>query len=97
METAEDGREAVEKVSVSRSEYYDLIFMDIQMPTMNGYEATNAIRSLGRKDSWAIPIIAMTANAFAEDVVAAKNAGMNDHIAKPLDIHKLEKVLETWL
>ena len=72
---------------------YDLIFMDIQMPVMNGYEATAAIRSLpGEKGK--LPIVAMTANAFAEDVQLAKNTGMNGHIAKPLDMNKLNDVLE---
>ena len=75
---------------------YDLIFMDIQMPVMNGYEATAAIRSLpGAKGK--LPIVAMTANAFAEDVQLAKNTGMNGHIAKPLDMNKLNDVLENWL
>ena len=74
----------------------DLIFMDIQMPVMNGYEATAAIRSLpGEKGK--LPIVAMTANAFAEDVQLAKNTGMNGHIAKPLDMNKLNDVLENWL
>ena len=75
---------------------YDLIFMDIQMPIMNGYEATAAIRSLpgGRGK---VPIIAMTANAFAEDVQLAKNTGMNEHIAKPLELDKLNDVLKQWL
>ncbi len=97
VEAAENGKVAVDMVNTSQPGYYDLIFMDVQMPVMNGYQATSAIRSLGRGDSWSVPIIAMTANAFAEDVVAAKNAGMNEHIAKPLDIDKLEKVLEKWL
>ena len=75
---------------------YDLIFMDIKMPDMNGYEATAAIRSLpGEKGK--LPIVAMTANAFAEDVQLAKNTGMNGHIAKPLDMNKLNDVLENWL
>ena len=72
------------------------LFMDIQMPVMNGYEATAAIRSLsGEKGK--LPIVAMTANAFAEDVQLAKNTGMNGHIAKPLDMNKLNDVLENWL
>ena len=75
---------------------FDIIFMDIQMPVMNGYEATAAIRSLpGEKGK--LPIVAMTANAFAEDVQLAKNTGMNGHIAKPLDMNKLNDVLESWL
>lgn len=65
---------------------YDAILMDIQMPNMNGYEAARAIRSLEREDAGNIPIIAMTANAFAEDVQAALEAGMTAHIAKPIDL-----------
>ena len=77
-------------------QHFDLVFMDIQMPIMNGYEATAAIRSLpgGRGK---VPIIAMTANAFAEDVQLAKNTGMNEHIAKPLELDKLNDVLKQWL
>ena len=75
---------------------FDLIFMDIQMPVMNGYEATAAIRSLPGEQG-KLPIVAMTANAFAEDVQLAKNTGMNGHIAKPLDMNKLNDVLENWL
>ena len=96
VETAENGKIAVEKVEASPKGSYDLIFMDIQMPVMNGYEATAAIRSLpGEKGK--LPIVAMTANAFAEDVQLAKNTGMNGHIAKPLDMNKLNAVLENWL
>ena len=96
VETAENGKVAVEKVEASPKGSYDLIFMDIQMPVMNGYEATAAIRSLpGAKGK--LPIVAMTANAFAEDVQLAKNTGMNGHIAKPLDMNKLNDVLKNWL
>ena len=96
VETAENGKIAVEKVEASPKGSYDFIFMDIQMPVMNGYEATAAIRSLpGEKGK--LPIVAMTANAFAEDVQLAKNTGMNGHIAKPLDMNKLNDVLENWL
>lgn len=96
VETAENGKIAVEKVEASPKGLYDFIFMDIQMPVMNGYEATAAIRSLpGEKGK--LPIVAMTANAFAEDVQLAKNTGMNGHIAKPLDMNKLNDVLEKWL
>ena len=96
VETAENGKIAVEKVEASPKGSYDLVFMDIQMPVMNGYEATAAIRSLhGEKGK--LPIVAMTANAFAEDVQLAKNTGMNGHIAKPLDMNKLNDVLENWL
>ena len=96
VETAEDGKIAVEKVEASPEGLYDLVFMDIQMPVMNGYEATAAIRSLhGEKGK--LPIVAMTANAFAEDVQLAKNTGMNGHIAKPLDMNKLNDILKNWL
>lgn len=97
VEEAVDGKEAVNKFIDSPPRYYDLIFMDIQMPIMNGYEATAAIRSLDRRDAKRVPIIAMTANAFVEDVQAAKNAGMNEHMAKPLDIEQLRNILRRWL
>ena len=86
----------IEKVEASPEGLYDLVFMDIQMPVMNGYEATAAIRSLPGENG-KLPIVAMTANAFAEDVQLAKNTGMNGHIAKPLDMNKLNDVLENWL
>ena len=96
VETAENGKIAVEKVAAAPEHWYDLVLMDIQMPVMNGYEATAAIRSLpGSRGK--VPIIAMTANAFAEDVQLAKNTGMNEHIAKPLDLNKLNDVLKQWL
>ena len=96
VETAENGKIAVEKVAAAPENWYRLVLMDIQMPVMNGYEATAAIRSLpGSRGK--VPIIAMTANAFAEDVQLAKNTGMNEHIAKPLDLNKLNDVLKQWL
>ena len=96
IDVAENGKIAVEKVVNAPENEYDLAFMDIQMPIMNGYEATAAIRSLpGARGK--VPIIAMTANAFAEDVQMAKNTGMNEHIAKPLDMNKLNDVLKQWL
>ena len=97
IECAENGREAVEKFTAAPVGYYDLIFMDIQMPLMNGYETTAAIRAQTLHGGQTIPIVAMTANAFAEDVVLSRNAGMNDHIAKPLDLNKLNDVLRQWL
>lgn len=97
VEKATNGLEAVEKFRNSGHGFYKLIFMDIQMPVMNGYEATETIRKLERPDAQTIPIIAMTADAFAEDVKKAHNAGMNGHIAKPLDIGKLAAVLKKWL
>ena len=97
VDTVNNGKEAVEKFASAPEGYYSLIFMDIQMPVMNGYEATAAIRSLSKGDARQIPIAAMTANAFAEDVLLAKNAGMNEHIAKPLDMNKMYEVLKKWL
>lgn len=93
VEAAEDGSIAVEIIKESKPGYYDLILMDVQMPIMNGYEATRAIRSLEDKELASIVIIAMTANAFEEDKKAALDAGMNDHIAKPIDIEVLFEVL----
>lgn len=96
IDRAENGKIAVEKVMEAPEKWYDLIFMDIQMPIMNGYEATAAIRALAGSRG-KVPIIAMTANAFAEDVQLAKNTDMNEHIAKPLDLNKLNDVLKQWL
>ena len=96
IDSAENGKIAVEKVMEAPEKWYGLIFMDIQMPIMNGYEATAAIRALAGSRG-KVPIIAMTANAFAEDVQLAKNTGMNEHIAKPLDLNKLNDVLKQWL
>ena len=97
MERAHDGIEAVDIMTESPNGYYDVIFMDIQMPRMNGYDATRAIRAMKRNDCQQIPIIAMTANAFAEDVIAAKTVGMNEHIAKPFDLKILARTLNKWL
>ena len=84
-ECAIDGLEAVKKVREAPEHYFDLILMDVQMPVMNGYEATRAIRTMHRDGAKAVPILAMTADAFSEDIQAAKDAGMNGHMAKPLD------------
>ena len=88
-----NGQEAVELFEKSRIGEFDVILMDIMMPVMNGYEATKRIRSLGREDAKTIPIIAMTANAFTEDRIRVKEAGMNEHIAKPVDAKSLVKVI----
>ena len=88
-----NGQEAVELFEKSRPGEFDVILMDIMMPVMNGYEATKMIRSLDREDAKVIPIIAMTANAFAEDRLRAKEAGMNEHIAKPVDAKLLVKII----
>ncbi len=81
----------------SEPEYYQLILMDVQMPVMNGYEATRKIRNLKNKNLASIPIFAMTANAFEEDKQEALRSGMNGHIAKPIDIGNLLKTLEKVL
>lgn len=96
-EAAADGVEALEKFLASPEGYYDLIFMDIQMPVMNGYEAAKAIRAAARNDAARIPIIAITANAFSEDVKMALAAGMNAHIAKPFELKLLKKTIRQWL
>jgi len=88
-----NGQEAVELFRNSASGELDVILMDIMMPVMNGYEATQMIRSLDREDAKTIPIIAMTANAFTEDRIRAKEAGMNEHVAKPVDVEVLVKVI----
>ncbi len=88
-----NGQEAVELFEKSRSGEFDVILMDIMMPVMNGYDATKTIRSLDREDAKEVPIIAMTANAFTEDRIRAKEAGMDEHIAKPVDAKLLVKVI----
>ncbi len=97
IEKAENGQIAVEKVAGSEPGYYDAVLMDVQMPVMDGYTAARAIRSLDRPELAGIPIIAMTANAFREDVLAAEEAGMNGHIAKPLDADKMIAVIRETL
>ncbi len=97
VEQAEDGKVALEKVEKSPLYYYDLIFMDIQMPVMNGYEASLRIRALDREDVGSIPIVAMSANAFEDDIRETKDAGMNDHVAKPVEVSKLLEALNRWL
>ncbi len=97
IETAENGKLAVDMVAGHPDGYYDIVFMDIRMPIMNGYEATSAMRALDRSYTRHLPIIGLSANAFAEDVAMAKNAGMNAHISKPLDIDQLSATLKKWL
>ena len=97
VDTAENGKIAVEKVEAASADRYDLILMDIQMPEMDGYEATRRIRALPDAKKAALPIVAMTANAFEDDRKNALHAGMNGHIAKPLDIQKLFQVLSELL
>lgn len=93
VDTASDGKDAVEKVAASKAGDYDCVLMDIQMPIMNGYEAARKIRALENPELAKVPIIAMTANAFSEDVKAALDAGMNAHIAKPIDVPKMMETL----
>ncbi|WP_051204747.1 ATP-binding response regulator [Butyrivibrio sp. VCD2006] len=97
VDYAENGAEAVDKVKSSEAGYYQAILMDVQMPVMNGYEATRQIRALDDPEISGIPIVAMTANAFKEDVEAALDAGMDRHIAKPIDIGKLIETLNEIL
>ena len=94
VETAENGQIAVDRVAASEPGYYSLVLMDIQMPVMDGYTATRTIRALEDPALAGVPIVAMTANAFAEDVQAARDAGMQAHIAKPVDIAVLHRTLQ---
>ena len=93
---ATDGQQAVDLFSSNPPGTFALILMDIQMPVMNGYEASAAIRRMDREDS-GLPIIAMTANAFSDDIRQAKEAGMNEHIAKPIDVSVIFSVLSDWM
>ena len=97
VETAEDGRLGVEAFRRSPVGFYSLILMDIHMPVMNGYEATEAIRALGREDAASVPIIAMTADAFTEDRQKCLDAGMNGHLAKPIDAAELFRTVESYI
>lgn len=97
VERAEDGQRCVEMIDAAPAGYYDLILMDIQMPRMNGYEATRIIRQMKDKDKANITILAMTANAFEEDKREAIESGMNAHLAKPIEVEKLIKTLKRSL
>lgn len=97
VELASNGRESVDKIINNPVGHYDIVLMDIQMPVMNGYEAAREIRNLADPDLASIPIIAMTADAFEEDRMAALEAGMNDHIAKPIDVEVLFNTLKNVL
>ena len=96
-EVASNGQIAVEMLKKSEPGYYQLVLMDVRMPVMDGYEATKAIRSLENKDLALIPILAMTANAFEEDKQAALECGMNGHLAKPIDVEALFKMLDRMM
>ena len=93
----QDGQEALDTFSRSQEGSFDIILMDIMMPNMDGYEATKAIRSLSRGDAGTIPIVAVTANAFAEDIQASLDSGMNCHIAKPLEVDEVYKTIARQL
>lgn len=93
VETANNGLEAVEMFTKSSPGYYDLVFMDVKMPVMDGYEATRQIRALSREDAKNVWIVAMTADAFVEDVRKAKESGMNDHCSKPVDLQRLMEII----
>ncbi|WP_295918209.1 transporter substrate-binding domain-containing protein [Anaerovibrio lipolyticus] len=97
VDVAGNGSEALEKMKKARDGQYDVILMDIQMPVMDGYEATEAIRALDSDYCKKVPIIAMTANVFAEDKLKAMNAGMNGHVGKPIDIRELFSTLKSML
>ena len=91
--TANDGKAAVDAFSASAPGMFDCVLMDLMMPVMSGYEAARVIRGLGRPDAKTVPIIALSANTFDEDVTMAKDAGMNEHLAKPVDINKMFRVM----
>ena len=97
VDWAKDGAEAVEMLSASPDGYYSMVLTDIRMPVMDGYEATKQIRAMERPYVRNIPIVAMSANAFADDVMHSKSIGMNDHIAKPIDIEALTQTLATYV
>lgn len=97
VDVAANGQVAVDMLAHSEAGYYQIVLMDVQMPVMNGYEATKAIRKLENKEIASIPILAMTANAFEEDKQEALKSGMDGHIAKPIDMKKLMEMLEELL
>lgn len=97
VECAADGEEAVKKFEKAQPGYYDVIFMDIMMPNMNGWDAARKIRSMKRTDAGTIPIIAMSANAFSEDIINSRISGMNQHLTKPLEEAKILAELKECL
>lgn len=96
LERAENGQVCVDMFQSSTPNYYDIILMDIRMPVMNGYDATKNIRALQREDV-NLPIIAMTADAFSDDIQHALESGMNEHVSKPIDIDRLIQILAKYL
>lgn len=97
LDWAENGQICVDKFAAAPEGTYDAVLMDIRMPVMTGYEATRAIRALDRKDAAEIPIIAMSADAFSEDIQKCMACGMNAHIAKPIDMREVTRLLERYL
>lgn len=97
VETAKNGEEAFEYFKNSEDEYYNLILMDIRMPVMNGYDSTRAIRNLEGEYAKNIPIIALTANIFQDDIIKAMESGMNEYITKPIDMREVVKILSKWV
>lgn len=97
LEWAENGQICLDKFTSAPEGFYDAILMDIRMPVMNGFEATKALRALARPDAKTIPVIAMTADAFAEDVRKCLACGMNAHVAKPIDVREVTRLLEKYL
>ena len=97
VDEAADGDEAVDTLGHCAEGYYDIVLMDIQMPRMNGYDATRAIRAMKRPYCRKVPIIAMTANAFAEDIQTSLAVGMNGHLAKPINLSVLTETLKKWI
>ena len=97
LEWAENGKICLENFEKSKKGDYDAILMDVRMPVMNGYEATRAIRALERPDAQTIPIIAMTADAFSEDIKKCLDSGMNAHTAKPINMDEVVSLLKKFL
>lgn len=96
VDTAVNGKDALEKFAASPVGHYDIVFMDVQMPVMDGLESCREIRALSRPDAGTIPIVALTANAFAEDIKRTREAGMNDHLGKPIDVAQLRQILQKY-
>ena len=94
MDVAQNGQEAVVRFREAAPFAYALVLMDIMMPIMNGYEATKAIRSMDRPDARMVPIVAMSANAFQDDIQLSMDAGMNAHLTKPLDVEKIKQAIQ---
>ena len=97
IDEAIDGEDAVQRFAASPEGYYSLVFMDIQMPRMDGYEAAGLIRKMDRTDAKTVPIVAMTANAYKEDIERAFASGMNGHLSKPIDIDAVKRILQESL